>query len=84
MTNSCCWVSLTLTQAPTAPSGLVDGIRPFGDQACELKLPCNLEKLCFRSPQLFGEADIVGSFLQQLGEQLPSFDERASAQIASL
>jgi hypothetical protein len=38
----------------------------FGDQPFELEPPCYLEKLFFRSPQLLGEADIVGSFDREI------------------
>ena len=67
-----------------ASATLVERIRPFGDQAFQQELPCNLEKLFSVAPQLIGEADIVRSFLPQLGKQLSSFDERSSAQIVSL
>ena len=60
---------------------LVRGIRSFSEEAFELEPFCNLEKLFLRSLQLLGEADILGSFLEDLGEQLPSFDKRARAQI---
>src|SRR5260221_14516687 len=75
---------LAFDPSPAAPSAFVDTLRPFCDQAFELELPCNLEKVISVAVQLLGEPNIVRGFLQQLGKQLPSFDERSRAQIGSL
>jgi hypothetical protein len=53
-------------QAPLRRPGLVDRIPPFRDQAFELELARDPEKLFFGSLQLLGKPNIVRCFLQYL------------------
>jgi hypothetical protein len=68
-------------QAPLRRPGLVDRIPPLCDQAFELELARDLEKLFFGSLQLLGKPNIVRCFLQYLCQIASSFDKRSRAQI---
>jgi hypothetical protein len=73
-----------LYPSPAAPAGLVERIWSFGDQAFELELLRNPEKLFSGAPQFLGESDIVRSILQEPGQQLTAFDKRSTMQVGSV